>query len=44
VCCECDGDSMLSAYAMVATIVGLLCVMGLYEALRALAMWLWGRR
>jgi len=35
---------MLSAYATVATIVALLCVLGLYEALKALAMWLWGRR
>jgi len=35
---------MLSAYATVATIVALLCVMGLYEALKAVTMWLWGRR
>jgi len=34
---------MLSAYAMVGTIIALLCVLGLYEALKALAIWLWGR-
>jgi len=35
---------MLSAYATLGAIIVLLCVLGLYEALRAAVMWLWGRR